>query len=127
MSSQNGVVTGSLTKTSFDAAGALTLTYSNGRVIKGAALALIGFNSQDAVAAFGNNQFRAVDPSALTLGVALQGAFGRIKAGVVEASNVDLAQEFSDLVVMQRGYQSSSQVISTANEMLQQLFSMKSK
>jgi flagellar hook protein FlgE len=38
-----------------------------------------------------------------------------------------LSQEFSDLVVMQRGYQSSSQVITTANEMLQELFSMKGK
>jgi flagellar hook protein FlgE len=50
-----------------------------------------------------------------------------VKSGVVEISNVDLSQEFSDLVVMQRGYQASSQVISTANDMLQQLFSMKSR
>jgi flagellar hook protein FlgE len=42
-------------------------------------------------------------------------------------SNVDLSQEFSDLVIMQRGYQASSQVISTANDMLEQLFQMKQK
>ena len=42
-------------------------------------------------------------------------------------NNVDLSQEFSDLVIMQRGYQASSQIISTANEMLQELFSMKSR
>ena len=59
-------------------------------------------------------------------GVAGQGAFGSIKAGELEISNVDLSREFSDLVVMQRGYQASSQVISTANDMLQELFQLKS-
>jgi len=47
-----------------------------------------------------------------------------LRSGTVEISNVDLSQEFSDLVIMQRGYQASSQVISTANEMLQELFRM---
>ena len=50
-----------------------------------------------------------------------------VKVSMVEVKNVDLSQEFSDLVIMQRGYQASSQVISTANDMLQELFQMKSK
>ena len=49
------------------------------------------------------------------------------RSGVIELSNVDLSREFSDLVIMQRGYQASSQVISTANDMLQELFQMKGK
>ena len=57
-------------------------------------------------------------------GVAGEGSFGSLRSGTVEISNVDLSQEFSDLVIMQRGYQASSQVISTANEMLQELFRM---
>jgi flagellar hook protein FlgE len=46
---------------------------------------------------------------------------------MLELSNVDLSQEFSDLVIKQRGYQACSQVVSTANEMLQELFNMRSK
>ena len=42
--------------------------------------------------------------------------FGQVRAGYLEGSNVDLSREFSDLVIMQRGYQASSQVISTATE-----------
>ncbi|MNL73307.1 Flagellar hook protein FlgE [compost metagenome] len=75
----------------------------------------------------GDNQFEALNKDAWHVGVAGQGAFGSLASGKIEISNVDLSQEFSDLVIMQRGYQASSQVISTANEMLQQLFSMKSK
>lgn len=127
VSSKDGYGSGGLLSTTFDARGALTLSYSNGQTVKGAQLALGRFDSVDAVAAFGNNQFRALDPAKWRLGVAGSDTFGSVKASVVEISNVDLAQEFSDLVVMQRGYQSSSQVISTANEMLQQLFSMKGK
>jgi flagellar hook protein FlgE len=50
-----------------------------------------------------------------------------VRAGVLEISNVDLSKEFSELVIMQRGYQASSQVLSTANDMLQELFRMKAK
>jgi flagellar hook protein FlgE len=60
-------------------------------------------------------------------GAAGTGAFGAIRSGVVEISNVNLSSEFSDLVIMQRGYQASSQVVSTANEMLQELFSLKGR
>ena len=47
--------------------------------------------------------------------------------GRVELSNVELSQEFGDLIISQRGYQASSQVISTANEMVQQLFDIKAR
>ena len=50
---------------------------------------------------------------------------GKVVSKQVEGSNVDLSAEFSDLIVMQRGYQASSRIVSTANEMLQDLFDMK--
>ena len=67
------------------------------------------------------------DSKAWHAGISGNGGFGAVKSGVIEISNVDLSQEFSDLVVMQRGYQASSQIISTANEMLQELFAMRGK
>ncbi|MET3396067.1 flagellar hook protein FlgE [Variovorax sp. 1140] len=127
MDSQDGLGPGTLTGTDFDANGVLRLSYSNGQTVKGTSLALARFDSPDAVAALGNNQFEMVNKNAWHYGKAGEGAFGSVRAGQIEISNVDLSQEFSDLVIMQRGYQASSQVISTANEMLQQLFSMKSK
>lgn len=127
MASQDGVGPGSLTGAAFDPKGVLVLSYSNGQTQKGARLALARFDSQDAVGAVGGNLFKMLDERAWHIGAAGEGSFGLVHSGMVEISNVDLSQEFSDLVVMQRGYQASSQVISTANEMLQQLFSMKSR
>jgi flagellar hook protein FlgE len=125
--SQDGYEAGALTKVSFDTAGTLVLNYSNGQAVKGTRLALGSFSSQEAVGGVGDNRFEALDSRAWTSGVAGSGVFGSIRSGLIEISNVDLSQQFSDLVIMQRGYQASSQIISTANEMLQELFSMKSK
>jgi flagellar hook protein FlgE len=124
--SQDGYAPAELSSVSFDAAGTLVLTYGNGQTSNGPRLSLGRFDTVDAVGSVGNNEFEALDGSAWHTGVA-GGAFGNVRAGYVEISNVDLSQEFSDLVIMQRGYQASSQVISTANEMLQELFSMKSR
>jgi flagellar hook protein FlgE len=125
--SQDGYAPGALTGVSFDASGALVMSYSNGQTVKGTQLAMGRFDSLDAVGSIGGNQFDATNPLAWHTGVAAANGFGSVRAGVVEMSNVDLSQEFSDLVIMQRGYQASSQVISTANDMLQELFQMKSK
>ena len=48
--------------------------------------------------------------------------FGRIAGGSLEMSNVDLTQEFADMIIIQRGYQASSRVMSVSNEMLEQLY-----
>jgi flagellar hook protein FlgE len=125
MSTQDGHAPGSLTGTAFDETGSLVLSYSNGQTVHGVRLALARFDSADAVRPLGNNRFEAVDPQAWTSGYAGSAGFGSVKSAVIEMSNVDLSSEFSDLVIMQRGYQAASQVVSTANEMLAQLFSMK--
>jgi len=124
---QDGFPPGALTGASFDELGVLVMSYANGQTAKGSKLSLGRFDSLDAVESVGGNAFDAVDSLAWHIGVAGDGGFGNVRSGMVELSNVDLSQEFSDLVIMQRGYQASSQVISTANEMLQELFTMKSK
>lgn len=124
---QDGFAAGSLTKATFDDAGALVTSYSNGQTVKGAKLALARFDSLDAVESSGDNSFVATDNRAWTIGTAGSGGFGKVQSGSVEISNVDLSREFSDLVIMQRGYQASSQIVSTANEMIQELFAMKNK
>lgn len=121
---QDGVAAGTLTGATFDATGTLVYAYSNAQTVKGNQLQLARFDTTEAVKSVGSNEFDATDAALWHTGVAGDQGFGSIKSGVVEISNVDLSQEFSDLVIMQRGYQASSQVVSTANEMLQQLFSM---
>jgi len=125
MTSQDGTGPGQLTKVTFDGKGALVASYSNGQTAQGPRLALARFTTPDAVEDLGSNLFGAANGIAWSLGFAGEGAFGEVKAGTLEVSNVDLSREFSELVVLQRGYQASSQVVSTANEMLQELFHMK--
>lgn len=125
MASQDGFGPGGLTKATFDAAGVLLLSYSNGQTVRGARLALGRFNSQDAIGSVGNNEFEVKDGRAWQSGAANEQGFGTVRAGMVEISNVDLSQQFSDLVIMQRGYQACSQIVSTANDMMSELFAMR--
>lgn len=127
MNSQDGRAAGDLSKLSFDETGTLVATYTNGATAKGARLLLARFRTPDAVQPEGGNQFVEADGLSWQTGVAGAAGFGTVHSGELELSNVDLSREFTDLVVMQRGYQASSQVIATANDMLQELFRMKAK
>jgi flagellar hook protein FlgE len=127
VTSQDGYAPGQLTKVSFDAAGTLVASYGNGQTAKGMRLALGRFSTLDAVEDLGGSLFGEAGTAAWDHGVAGQAGFGDVRAGMLEMSNVDLSREFTELVVMQRGYQAASQVISTANDMLQELFGMKHK
>ena len=59
------------------------------------------------------------------MGVAGAGGRGRVKAGSLEASTVDIAREFTNLIVFQRGYQANSRVITTADELSQDTLNLK--
>jgi flagellar hook protein FlgE len=123
---QDGVEMGSLTDTSFDENGRLQLTYSNGEKLYPATLLLAGFRDPSSLKQLGNSLFSADGTQQDVLSVPSQSGLGHIKGGKVELSNVDLTDQFTDLIVVQRGYQASSQTMSVANEMLQQLLSMQS-
>lgn len=125
--SQDGYAPGALTKTRFDNEGYLVTTYSNGQTVKRERLALAWFDDMNGLQAEGGNVFVNRIDQPVRLGWATQGQFGKIVGGSVEVSNVELSQQFSNLIITQRGYQASSQVITTANEMIQQLFEMRGK
>jgi flagellar hook protein FlgE len=127
VSSTDGSAAGTLTQTSFDDQGVLTLRYSNGQTAKGPQLALARFESNDGLEAAGAGEFVSTDERRALVARAASDGYGKVLSSQVEGSNVDLASEFSDLIVMQRGYQASSRIVSTANEMLQELFDMKGK
>jgi flagellar hook protein FlgE len=123
--SQDGHVAGVRTDQTIDADGTITVRYSNGQTVKGPRLALAQFGSTDDLVAVGGAAFSKSDGGQVVYGYANSESFGTLLAGHREGSNVDLAEEFSNLILMQRGYQASSHVISTANDMIQELFDMK--
>ena len=119
--------TGVLTQAGVDEQGRLKLTYSNGQSTHDQQVALAHFDTQSALEALGGNMFKSSNDAALHYGKAGSNEFGKVSSGMVELSNVDLSREFGDLIVTQRGYQASSQIVSTANDMIQQLLDMKSR
>ncbi len=125
VSSTDGHAVGSLSAVTFDAKGVLSVTYTNGEKATGAQLALAVFDTNQGLVQRGNGEFTEPNNTLVHYGVAGAGRFGSITSNQVEVSNVDLSSEFSNLIVTQRGYQASSRVVSTANEMLQELFDMK--
>lgn len=122
---QDGYAAGALLSTSFDAQGFVTLKYSNGQTKQGPQLALAWFNNLQGLRQFGNELLTNPTGMPVILGQANGQVMGTLASNQIELSNVNLTQQFTELVVIQRGYQSSSQVISVANQMIQELVDMR--
>ena len=124
LSSVDGWGIGTLTSSTFDAAGKLTISYSNGQKTTPQTLALARFDSTTDLDQAHGTSFRSVRPEGGALGVA-DGTGTTISPDSLEGSNVDLSRQFSAIIVTQRGYQASSELISTANQMLDTLMHMR--
>jgi flagellar hook protein FlgE len=120
----DGMALGTLSSYAFTDKGELQITYSNGDTKTIGTLVLARFQTQDELKEVGNGAFVAVGGTNPTLGGALDAGLGRVVGGQIEMSNVDLTGQFTDLIIIQRGYQAGSQMVSTANEMMQQLMDM---
>lgn len=126
MLKQDGVPIGSLSKTEYDDRGNLKLTYSNGETRTVGSLVLALFDTPEQLQSLGRSLYSAKEGSQPVFGSGLSSGLGRVMGGQIELSNVELTEQFTDLIIIQRGYQASSQVSSVANEMLQQLLAMDS-
>jgi flagellar hook protein FlgE len=122
--SQDGVAVGVLTQTSFDSSGNITLTYSNSKTLTPAKLLLAQFQAPQQLQALGSGVYAAADGAEPLLGTPGSGSFGNLQDGEIEMSNVDLTQQLTNLITIQRGYQAASQVSQVADQMLQQLLQM---
>ena len=117
----NGYIQGNLKNTYFDKFGTLIGSYSNGQVRNIARLPVANFNANDNLNALpGNIYTQSQDSGSLTLNAvgSPQGSTEFV-TGALEASNVDLADQFSKMIVTQRAYSSASTVVRTADEMVQ--------
>ena len=121
---QDGAALGTITKTEFDEHGQIKISYSNGETKTPAKLVLAQFDAPDQLRALGGSHFTTVGTQRPVFGVALAGGNGSIAGGQVEMSNVDLTDQMTNLIILQRGFQGCSQITSVANEMMQQLLAM---
>lgn len=119
--SQDGIAFGAQTNLTFNQDGVLEVEYSNGENAEGERLALAWVNDLQSLRQLGNGLFRYDNFDDIEISAANEGVMGEIVASSVEISNVELSQEFTDLVIVQRGFQVSSQVVSVVNEMMEQL------
>lgn len=119
---QDGSPSGSLISVGFNRDGALNLEYSNGESVESTRLALAWFDDLQNLRQIEGARFLAQEGQNVRIGGGTEGVFGDVVEETIEISNIELTQEFTDLIVVQRGYQASSQVITVSNEMLEQLF-----
>ena len=103
------------------------ITYSNGQTSKNQPLALAWFDNLANLEQTGGNFFTNNGDESPRLALAGQDVMGKLSPGNIELSNVQLTEQFTDLIVVQRGYEASSQIISVGNEMIQQLYDLKGR
>ncbi len=123
---QNGFGMGYMESFNIDDSGVITGVYSNGTKRAVGQLAMAAFTNPQGLTAVGSNYFEVSNNSGLArVGPASQEGRGKIVAGTLEMSNVDLSDQFTDMIVTQRGFQANSRSITTSDQMLQELLNLK--
>jgi flagellar hook protein FlgE len=117
---QNGFAAGKLQTIAVNGQNRVVGTFSNGQNIPLAQVTLANFNGQDGLQSLNGGAYAATVDS----GPALFSATGQIVGNSVEGSNVDIATQFSHLIVAQQAYSASAKVMTTANQMMQSLLTV---
>lgn len=122
---QNGTQTGTVTGISLENGGNLVATYSNGNQTTLAQVAVASVSNPSTLIANSNNYY-TLGTDTLTPSVGAAGTSGRgnIVGGALEASNVDMATQFTHLIVFQQGYEANSKVLTTIDQMDQALLAI---
>ncbi len=124
-SKQDGTQAAQLTSVSIENGGKIVATFSNGQKRVQAQLALASIQNPTSLQNAGNNNFATTSDTANpAIGIPQTADRGQILGGALEGSNVDMATEFTNLIVYQSAYQANSRVISTADQMNQDLFNV---
>jgi len=124
--SQNGFGPGTLQSFTIDEAGAITGIFNNGLTRVLGQVALSDFPNPSGLERSGGNTFRPTINSGLaSVGPALTSSLGKISTGYLEQSNVDLSNEFTNMIVTQRGFQANTKIVTTVDQMLNEVIQMK--
>lgn len=123
---QDGFTAGTLAGLTFNDDGILTAMYTNGQSINLAQIALAKFENPEGLFKMGQNRFRESRLSGqATVGAPQAGGRGRVSAKTIESSTTDIANEFINLMTAQRNFQANAKVISSADEMMQEVLNIK--
>src|SRR5580698_2022753 len=114
---QNGFAAGQLQSVSVDSENRVVGSFTNGQTIPLAEISLASFNGENSLQALNGGAYAATTDS----GPPIFNATGKIEGGSLEASNVDIATQFSQLIVAQQAYSANARVMTTANQMIQSL------
>jgi flagellar hook protein FlgE len=124
--SQDGRSAGTIQSFSINADGTLMGSFSNGLKRAVGQVALATFSNPGGLEKAGNSMYRTtVNSGDAQVGAAGTGGRGDLSGGTLEMSNVDLSAEFTNLIIAQRGFQANSRVITTSDELLQELVNLK--
>ncbi|MDK3156047.1 flagellar hook protein FlgE [Kamptonema cortianum] len=125
-SSQNGFEPGSLSSFSVNTDGIIIGLYTNGLTRPLGQIAMAIFPNSNGLERQGNNLWRNTDNSGIpVVGAPRTGGRGQLNSGFLEQSNIDIGNEFTELIITQRGFQANTRVVTTVDEMLQDLINMK--
>jgi len=123
---QDGYGAGNLLGFNVNRDGVIEGTFSNGKTSALAQVALATFANVQGLERQGGNRFAATLPSGSpTIGAPDSGGRGTLTGGALEQSNVDIAKEFSKLIITQRGFQASARVVTTFDEITQDTINLK--
>jgi flagellar hook protein FlgE len=123
---QDGYTMGQLQNFSIDRSGIVTGAFTNGTTQVLGQVVLGDFNNPSGLLRVGDNMYAVSGNSGgAVLGFALEGSQSFITSGALEMSNVDLAQEFTSMIVAQRGFQANGRVITSSDEMMQEVVNLK--
>lgn len=126
VSARDGSAAGTLESYSISGDGSIIGTFSNGNTQVLGQIATATFANPQGLEKLGGNLYAAAPTSGdPQIGAAGQNGRGAIISGALEGSNVDLSQEFTNLIVAQRGFQASSRVVTTSDEVLGELMQLK--
>lgn len=121
----DGNTSGSLESFNIGQMGEINGVFSNGLVKELGKLAMAKFSNSSGLTKAGSNTFQeSINSGTANINVAGNGR-GTLAAGSLEMSNVDLSEEFTDMIVAQRGFQANSRIITTSDEILQELVNLK--
>jgi len=124
--SQNGYASGALSGVKIDSDGVVNGVYTNGQTIAAGQVAIAKFQANDGLGRAGHNLWVATRESGdAALGAVGQGGRAALVSGSLEQSNVDITQQFVELISHQRAFQANSKTITTADQMLQELMTIK--
>lgn len=122
---QDGFTMGDLRDISIDNTGTITGSFTNGINQTLGQIVLADFNNPRGLIRRGDNMFQvSANSGSPVLGFAGDGSQSKITSGALEMSNVDLSEQFTDMITTQRGFQANARTITTSDEMMQELVSI---